>query len=256
MKGLLPLPYILPLVASQSQTRRAAVTQRKSDGKINAKKNKYSPKFWSLRRSSKTQFLCRRQCKENNKGSILRQKAETKLFQEVIFRQGDPIGRISTFGWLFTLGSFLNNQSSPNFWATFFTRLIFCNNIDQKWVGLHLGRFFHKLIRSPCIQAKQAFQWKRFVADWCARKSDLHKKLKRSSLRVYICKAVTISKISERPHFRPEHRLLITPTFFGWALFAGFYGFYRYPRSILSYEHILFAKLLRFFFQMAIKYTK
>jgi hypothetical protein len=45
------------------------------------------------------------------------------------------------------------------FGATFFPQKI-CINFGEEWVGLHFGRFFHKLIRSPCAAATVDF-WTR-----------------------------------------------------------------------------------------------
>jgi hypothetical protein len=40
-------------------------------------------------------------------------------------------------------------QKHPTFLGYFIPRLSFWINFDKKWVGLHLGWFFHKLIWSP-----------------------------------------------------------------------------------------------------------
>jgi hypothetical protein len=53
------------------------------------------------------------------------------------FEQGDQIGRIFA-----SLDRFLMNFISR-------TNTSLCINFDQKWVGLHFGRFFYKLIWSP-----------------------------------------------------------------------------------------------------------
>jgi hypothetical protein len=52
-------------------------------------------------------------------------------------------------GWLFTSGSFFNYRSSPTFWAALFPRYKWCIFFDKKWIWLHFGTFFHKLIWSP-----------------------------------------------------------------------------------------------------------
>jgi hypothetical protein len=37
-----------------------------------------------------------------------------------------------------------------NFWATFsMGSVMYIIGFDQKWIGLHFRRFFHKPIRSP-----------------------------------------------------------------------------------------------------------
>jgi hypothetical protein len=41
-------------------------------------------------------------------------------------------------------------RSSLKLWATFFLSYRLWNNFDKKLFGLRLGRFFHKLIWSPC----------------------------------------------------------------------------------------------------------
>jgi hypothetical protein len=46
-----------------------------------------------------------------------------------------------------------NNRSSAKYWATFFQQYQSCINLDQKWVGLHFGRLFHKLVWSRCSRA-------------------------------------------------------------------------------------------------------
>jgi hypothetical protein len=55
-----------------------------------------------------------------------------------------PIGRL-----FFKSARFWSHRYSPNF-GLLFPRLL--TNLDKKWVGLHFGRFFIKLIWSPCSQ--------------------------------------------------------------------------------------------------------
>jgi hypothetical protein len=58
------------------------------------------------------------------------------------------LGDFLPIGYVFTLGYFI--YLSCRILGYFLTRLRFvCTNFDKKWVGLHFGRFFHKLIWSP-----------------------------------------------------------------------------------------------------------
>jgi hypothetical protein len=63
------------------------------------------------------------------------------------------LGEFSPIGRLLTLGSFFKRQKE-----TFFQVL----SLTEKSVGLHFGRFFHPLVRSPCVHVKQwqPIQWK------------------------------------------------------------------------------------------------
>jgi hypothetical protein len=64
------------------------------------------------------------------------------------------LGELSSTWAIAYSGQFLKNyRSSPNFWASFFLSKDYAF-FDKKWVGLHFGRLFHKLIRSPCRRAK------------------------------------------------------------------------------------------------------
>jgi hypothetical protein len=59
------------------------------------------------------------------------------------------LGQFLPIGWLFTLGSVLKLTKVAKFLGLLFPRYQLCINFDKKWVGLHFGRLFHKLIRSP-----------------------------------------------------------------------------------------------------------
>jgi hypothetical protein len=61
------------------------------------------------------------------------------------------LGEFSAIGRLFTLGKCY--RSSPTFWILF-PRLQLCIINFKKWVGLHFGRLFHKLLWSPCLEVK------------------------------------------------------------------------------------------------------
>jgi hypothetical protein len=58
------------------------------------------------------------------------------------------LGKFSPNGWLLSLGNYFENcRKSSHFWAIFETVRLF--NFDKKCLGLHFGRFYHKLIWSP-----------------------------------------------------------------------------------------------------------
>jgi hypothetical protein len=59
-----------------------------------------------------------------------------------------PIGPLYLYIWQLCE----NYESIPHIWATFFHGYVSAF-ILTKWVGLHFGRFFHKLIWSPCYHA-------------------------------------------------------------------------------------------------------
>jgi hypothetical protein len=61
---------------------------------------------------------------------------------------------------------FQNYTISPNVLATIYHGKIFVINFNKKWVGLHLGRFFHKLIWSPWPQATVAQSVFRYTSAW------------------------------------------------------------------------------------------
>jgi hypothetical protein len=43
-------------------------------------------------------------------------------------------------------------RRSPNFWATFYRcKKLLINKYIQRWVEVHFGRFFHKLVWPPCL---------------------------------------------------------------------------------------------------------
>jgi hypothetical protein len=66
--------------------------------------------------------------------------------------QGDLIGRISAYWAIVFFGQFFNAKSQ-NFGATFFRGKCFEGiNFDKKMAGQHFGRFFPKLIWSPCLR--------------------------------------------------------------------------------------------------------
>jgi hypothetical protein len=69
------------------------------------------------------------------------------------------LGEFSPIGRLLTLGSFFKRQKE-----TFFQVL----SLTEKSVGLHFGRFFHPLVRSPCVHVKQwqPIQWKEEKNYW------------------------------------------------------------------------------------------
>jgi hypothetical protein len=68
--------------------------------------------------------------------------------------QGDQIGRIFAY-WFFHFRQFFfeNYRSSPNLKASFIqSKKNYLLILTKKWVKLHFGRFFHKLIWSPCLE--------------------------------------------------------------------------------------------------------
>jgi hypothetical protein len=50
--------------------------------------------------------------------------------------------------------SFEHFKRWTKFWATISVLNVTYSFSRKKWIGLHFGRFLHKLIRSPCSQAK------------------------------------------------------------------------------------------------------
>jgi hypothetical protein len=69
----------------------------------------------------------------------------------VRFGRGTSLEEIFAFWANFFFGLFYEKYKSiPNFCATFLHGKSY-NNFYKKWVGLHFGRFFHKLIWSPCF---------------------------------------------------------------------------------------------------------
>jgi hypothetical protein len=60
------------------------------------------------------------------------------------------VTRLAKLGLLFTLGSFFLITEVVKCLDYFSAWQMLCTNFDKKWVGLHFGRFFLKLIGSPC----------------------------------------------------------------------------------------------------------
>jgi hypothetical protein len=90
-------------------------------------------------------------------------------------RRMTRLGEFSPDGWLFNLLSFFENYwSSPHFLAIF-PQLRLCINFGKKGLGyLHFGRFFNKLIWSPCRHARTDSLWR---GQCCAHVTALTKKL-------------------------------------------------------------------------------
>jgi hypothetical protein len=66
---------------------------------------------------------------------------------------------------LFTLVNLFSiTEAAKNVWATLSHGETMCINCDKKWLGLHFGRAFHKLIRSPCSELLTAHFLRRFAA--------------------------------------------------------------------------------------------
>jgi hypothetical protein len=75
-----------------------------------------------------------------------------------------PIGR------LFSLGSPCKNyKRSPNIMTYYFSVKKLCTHFGKIFIGLLFGRFFHSLIRSPCLAARNRFgqDTNVFFAAWC-----------------------------------------------------------------------------------------
>jgi hypothetical protein len=74
-------------------------------------------------------------------------------------RQSDQIGQSFPYWAVIFFWQFFNKyRSIPNIRLLFNTIIKFlCIILDEKWIGLHFGRFFHKLIWSPWPQRPQAF---------------------------------------------------------------------------------------------------
>jgi hypothetical protein len=69
--------------------------------------------------------------------------------------QGDQFGRIFDFcAIVYVVRIFKNHRSRSNFWPTSFRGKRYAYILAKKWVGLHFGRFVHKLISSPCLDFK------------------------------------------------------------------------------------------------------
>jgi hypothetical protein len=62
------------------------------------------------------------------------------------------VDAIVMLGDCLLLAFFKSYRSSQNFRAAIIPRWKACIKFDQTWVGLHFGRFYHKLIRSSCSQ--------------------------------------------------------------------------------------------------------
>jgi hypothetical protein len=69
---------------------------------------------------------------------------------------GGTFARVTRFGrnfarWatFFILGSFSKLQKKLTLKAIFYTLKVYALIAAKKWVGLHFGRLFHKLVRSP-----------------------------------------------------------------------------------------------------------
>jgi hypothetical protein len=60
------------------------------------------------------------------------------------------LGEFSPFGWLFSLGFVLKIREVAHIFWPIFSTVKFRYYFRQIWVGLRFGRFFHKLIWSPC----------------------------------------------------------------------------------------------------------
>jgi hypothetical protein len=74
--------------------------------------------------------------------------------------QGDQVGRIFTLGSIVYFGQFFNYKSSSIFLGlTLFHEISHELILWKKWVGLHFGRLFRKLIRSPW-SGLTIFKWK------------------------------------------------------------------------------------------------
>jgi hypothetical protein len=98
------------------------------------------------------------------RGKLMLLKTVVCFFVKILFQHifrfnaverlnSDFANRVTRFGEFlligrkFTLGSFLNDSSSPKY---FFPRKKFI--LTKKSVGTQIGRLFHKLNRSPCLQ--------------------------------------------------------------------------------------------------------
>jgi hypothetical protein len=65
--------------------------------------------------------------------------------------QGDQIVRFFAHCLTVHFGQLFENQrSSINFYSTYILFFTVKINLGKKCVGLHIGRFFHELIWSPC----------------------------------------------------------------------------------------------------------
>jgi hypothetical protein len=58
-------------------------------------------------------------------------------------------GDFLLFGRLFPLSICFGILKSIPYSGLLFPRWKLCISVEQKWTGLHFGRFFHKLIWSP-----------------------------------------------------------------------------------------------------------
>jgi hypothetical protein len=62
------------------------------------------------------------------------------------------LGEFSPIGWLFTWVMFLKlalTEVIEQIFGVLFSWKTWYIHFDKKWVGLHIGRSFHKPIRSP-----------------------------------------------------------------------------------------------------------
>jgi hypothetical protein len=72
-------------------------------------------------------------------------------------------GEFSPIWLLLSFGSSLKIIEVSQILGFLATWLRVCINFDEKSIGLHFGRFFHKLIWSPCKYIHEPMAWPHFL---------------------------------------------------------------------------------------------
>jgi hypothetical protein len=76
------------------------------------------------------------------------------------------LGEFSQLGDCLLWAVFWKLQKNPTYLGYISPRLSWCINFYKKWVGLHFGRFCHKLLWSPCPQPSKCSAKRSIASAW------------------------------------------------------------------------------------------